>query len=252
MPAWLPRPLILAIVSGAGLASGCATIAKGGTQAINISSQPSGAECTLTRQGQTLGSLVTPGQITVSRSRRAIKVNCRKTDYQDTSEFLVATVDPIAVLDAIPLAVNLPSQVVNMASGANFQYPADFRVWLVPSGSRADPASTAPGPAAASSSFDGQYFGAIRSHAIVARFDSIQINLQVVSGRGAGTATTDACAVPGDVTFAVDSSGAVVGRFQLKGDNCQESAMTFTGQIKGDRMNIKLVKGMEASLFKQP
>jgi len=252
MLAWLPRLLILAIVSSAGLASGCATIATGGVQAINIQSQPSGAACTLTREGQTLGSLVTPGQITVSRSRHAIKVNCRRPDFQDTGEFLMATHEPLALLDLVPV-VGLPAQAVDMTSGAYAQYPKELRVWLVPSGSMGDFANTAAGLSPAASSFDGQYFGAFRSRAIRPNFDPIQINVQVVSGRGTGTAMTDAwCAVPGEVTLAVDSSGAVVGRFQLKDDSCQGSAMTFTGQIKGDRMNIKLVKGMEALLVKQP
>jgi hypothetical protein len=252
MLAWLPRLLILAIASSAGLASGCATVATGGVQAINIQSQPSGAECTLTRNGQTLGSLVTPGQITVSRSNRAIKVTCWKAGYQDTGDFLVATLEPLALLDMVPVVavVTLPAHAVDMASGADAQYPKELKV---PSGSMGDFANTAAGQSPAASSFDGQYFGAFRSRAIRANFDPIQINVQVVSGLGTGTATTDAwCAVPGEATLAVDSSGAVVGRFQLKDDNCQGSAMTFTGQIKGDRMTIKLVKGMEALLVKQP
>ena len=254
MPAWLPRLLILAIVSSAGLLSGCATIATGGVQALNIQSQPPGAECSLTRRGQTLGSLVTPGQITVSRSAAAIQVTCRKAGYQDTGEFMVATHEPLALLDSVPLGVvSLPARAVDMASGAYAQYPEALRVWLVPSGSMGDFANTAAGLSPAASTFDGQYFGAFRSRAIRANFDPIQINLQVVSGRGTGTATTDAwCAVPGEVTLAVDSSGAVVGRFQLEDDHCQGSAMTFTGQIKADRMTIKLVKGMEALLVKQP
>jgi hypothetical protein len=252
MLAWLPRLSILAIVSSAGLASGCATIATGGVEAINIQSQPSGAECTLTRRGQTLGSLLTPGQITVSRSTAAIQVTCRKAGYQATGEFLVATREPLALLDAMPVLITLPGQAVDMASGAYAQYPEELRVWLVPSGSMGDFANTAAGLSSAASSFDGQYFGAFRSRAIRANFDPIQINVQVVSGRGTGTATTDACAAPGEVTLAVASSGAVVGRFQLKDDNCQGSAMTFTGQITGDRMNIKLVKGMKALLVKQP
>ena len=124
MLAWAPRLLILAIVSSAGL-TGCATIATGGVQAINIQSQPSGAECSLTRGGQSLGSLVTPGQITVSRSGQAIKVTCRKAGYQDTGEFLVATREPLALLDSVPVVgvVTLPARAVDMASGADAQFP---------------------------------------------------------------------------------------------------------------------------------
>jgi hypothetical protein len=255
MPAWLPRLLILAIVSGAGLASGCATIATGGTQAIHIQSQPADAQCTLTRDGKTLGSLVTPGQITVSLSRHPIRVNCRKTDYQDTAELLVAKHEPLTLLGIVPFVVpvvGLAAQAADYTSGAYVQYPTDLKVWLVPSGSRADLANIPPGMAAAQSPLDGRYFGVLRSHAIPSRFAPVQIDLQIVAGRGTGTVKTDACADPGEVTVAVDSSGAVVGRFQLKDDNCQGSAMTFTGLIKDGRMNVKIVKGMEGVLAKLP
>src|SRR5260370_40880828 len=133
---WLPRLLILAIVSSTGLASGCATIATGGVQAINIQSQPSDAACTLTRKGETLGSLLTPGQITVSRSRHAIQVTCRKAGYQDTGELLVATHEPLALLDSVPFVgvVTLPAQAVDLATGAYAQYPAELRVCLRPRG----------------------------------------------------------------------------------------------------------------------
>jgi hypothetical protein len=251
MPAWLPRLLILAIVSGAGLASGCATIATGGVQAIHIQSQPPDAQCTLTREGQTLGSLVTPGDITVSLSRHPIRVNCRKTDYQDTAELLMAKPEPLALLGIVPV-VGLVAQAADYTSGAYAQYPTDLKVWLVPSGSRADLANVPPGMAAAPSPLDGRYFGTLRSYALPSRFAPVQIDLQIVSGRGSGTVKTDACAVPGEATVTVDSAGAVVGRFQLKDDNCQGAAMTFTGLIKDGRMNVKIVKGMEGVLAKLP
>jgi hypothetical protein len=243
---WRPRLLIMAIASGAGLASGCATIATGGVQSISIQSQPAGAQCTLTREGRTLGSVVTPDRITVSLSRHPIRVNCRKPDYQDTAEFLVAKREPLAFLD-----LAWPAGLVDDVSGAHNQYPADLKVWLLPSGSQADLANISP-DLAAQSSFDGRYFGTFRSHALFSRFDPVQVDLQVVSGRGSGTVRTGACAVLGEATVAVDSFGAVVGRFQIKGDDCQSSAMTFTGVIKDGRMTVRLGKGMEAVLAKLP
>jgi hypothetical protein len=251
MPASISRLLILAIVSGAGLASGCATIATGGSQAIHIQSQPADAQCTLTREGQTLGSLVTPGDITVSLSRHPIRVKCRKTDYQDTAELLVAKYEPLGLSNLVSV-VGVVGQAADFTSGAYVQYPKDLKVWLVPSGSRADLASIPPGMAAAPSPLDGRYFGTLRSHALFSRFAPVQIDLQIVSGRGSGTVKTDACADPGEATVTVDSSGAVVGRFQLKDEACQGSAMTFTGLIKDDRMKIKIVTGMEGVLAKLP
>ncbi|MGZ3340044.1 MAG: hypothetical protein ACXU9B_09715 [Reyranella sp.] len=238
---------MLAVVSGAGLASGCATIATGGSQAIHIQSQPPDAQCTLTREGKTLGSLLTPGDITVSLSRHPIRVSCRKTDYQDTAELLVARGEALSLLD-----LHLVASAIDYASGAYVKYPTDLKVWLVPSGSRADLANVPPGMAAAPSPLDGRYFGTLRSFVLPSTFAPVQIDLQIVSGRGSGTVKTDACADPGDATVTVDSAGAVVGRFQLKDDKCQGSAMTFTGLIKDGRMKIKIVKGMEGILAKLP
>jgi hypothetical protein len=78
------------------------------------------------------------------------------------------------------------------------------------------------------------------------------MDVQVLEGRGTGTAKTDACAVPGEVSFAVDRSGAVVGRLQLKDDSCQGSVMIFAGQIKDDRMRIQIANKVEPALVKQP
>jgi hypothetical protein len=255
MPAWGRVLLVLTILSGAGVAGGCATVVRGTSQTINIDSQPSGAQCTLTRDGQTVGSLVTPGQITVSRSRRAIKAICRKADYQDTGDFLAAERDSAVPAPGIPplgLLV-VANNMVDMASGAYAQYPASFKVWLVvPNGSSADPASMAPDLVAATGSFDGRYFGAFRSHAGFPNFDRIQIDVQVVAGRGTGTAKIDACAVPGEVSLAVDRFGAVVGRLQLMDGSCQGAVMTFAGQIKDGHMNLRIARNVEASLVKQP
>ena len=252
MPASMSRLFVLAIASSAGLASGCATIATGGSQAIHIQSQPADAQCTLTREGQTLGSLVTPGDITVSLSRHPIRVKCRKTDYQDTAELLVAKHEPLKLLNIAVPVVGIVGDAADYASGAYVQYPKDLKVWLVPSGARADLANVPPGMAAAPSPLDGRYFGTLRSYALPSRFAPVQIDLQIVSGRGSGTVKTDACADPGEATVTVDSGGAVVGRFQLKDETCQGSAMTFTGLIKDGQMKIKIVQGMEGVLAKLP
>ena len=251
MPASISRLFVLAIASSAGLASGCATVATGGSQAIHIQSQPADAQCTLTREGQTLGRLVTPGDITVTLSRHPIRVNCRKTDYQDTAEFLVARYEPLRLLNLVPV-VGIVGDAADYASGAYVQYPKDLKVWLVPSGARADLANVPPGMAATPSPLDGRYFGTLRSYALPSRFAPVQIDLQIVSGRGSGSVTTDACADPGEATVTVDSAGAVVGRFQLKDETCQGSAMTFTGLIKDGRMNVKIVQGMEGVLARLP
>jgi hypothetical protein len=227
-------------------------VMTGNTQAIHIDSQPSGAQCTLIRQGQILGVVLTPAQISLRRSSRAIKVICRKTDYQDTGQFLIAEGEPLALGNVAVPFVGLLGSVADSASGADRRYPENLKVWLVPSNSAADTANMAPALAAAASAFNGRYFGKFRSTTIFGSVESIQIDVQVVAGRGTGTAKSDACAVPGELSLAVDPSGAVVGRFQLMDGNRQWSVMTFTGLVMGDHMTIKIVQKVQASLVKQP
>ncbi len=249
MLAWKRGLLVLAVLSTTGFVGGCATVFTGTTQAISIDSQPSGAACTLTRQGQRIASLETPGQITVSRSRRAIQVTCRKTDYQDTGDFLGAEREPASYANIlVPLGVGT---IVDSGSGARARYPATLIVRMVPVGPAGDPANLAPAHTAAANAFDGRYFGQFRSHTILPSFDPIQIDVQVVQGHGTGTAKTDACATPGNVTLEVTASGAVIGRFQLKDASCQDAIMTFSGEIKGDQMNVQIARRVEALLVKQ-
>src|SRR5262245_27423834 len=61
--------------------SGCATIGKGTSQSIHVGSTPEGAECAFTREGQSLGRVVTPGPITVRRGRAPINVVCTKNGH---------------------------------------------------------------------------------------------------------------------------------------------------------------------------
>jgi hypothetical protein len=241
---------ILAILSSVGPVGGCATVTNGTSQAINIDSQPLGAQCTLTREGKTLGSLVTPGQITVSRSRHTINVSCRKTDYQDTGYLLMADRESTSYANvAIPFGVG---SIVDATTGAYASYPEDIKVWLVPNDSSADRVGMASVTAAAAGSFDGRYYGTFRRHAILQGTDPITMDVQVAAGRGTGTANTDTCAVPGDVSLVVDPSGAVVGTFQLKDAACHASLIRMTGQINGGHMNITLARKFDASLDKQP
>ena len=159
MPASISRLLILAIASSAGLASGCATIATGGSQAIHIQSQPADAQCTLTREGQTLGSLVTPGrhhrQPQPAPDQGEVPEN-RLPGHRGITGGQVRTARAHEYL--VPV-VGVVGHAADFASGAYVQYPKDLKVWLVPSGARADLANVPPGMAAAPSPLDGRYFG---------------------------------------------------------------------------------------------
>ncbi len=127
---------LLASLSGAialaAIGGGCASISTGTSQAINVDSSPTEADCTLTREGQHLGTIKTPGPVTVKRDSRTIHIVCTKEGYEEgkvvlNSRFESATMGNLLVGGAIGL-------MVDSASGASNKYDAQVTVPLVPRG----------------------------------------------------------------------------------------------------------------------
>lgn len=75
------RVLAAVAVAGAlgGSLGGCASIMTGTTQRLAVNSTPSGANCQLTRDNKKIGSVVTPGQVEVSKSAYSILVDCNRS-----------------------------------------------------------------------------------------------------------------------------------------------------------------------------
>lgn len=108
------------------LISGCATIASGTTQSIAFSTPGvDGAQCSLTSSDGSY-SVVTPGSVTVGRSRHDIKVRCVKQGYQDgisvvSSRFEEWTAGNLLVGGFVGLGVDA-------ASGAQNEYPKNVQI----------------------------------------------------------------------------------------------------------------------------
>lgn len=123
--------LALAIVAVTALASGCATVTKGTTQAITLHTDPDGAACDVGRESKTFASLgTTPGQVSVDKAWGAIDIACRKAGHQSTelrveSEVQGWTFGNILIGGLIGFAVDA-------ASGAMRQYPQFITLTLVP------------------------------------------------------------------------------------------------------------------------
>ncbi|HEX3943044.1 MAG TPA: hypothetical protein VHW69_03045 [Rhizomicrobium sp.] len=83
----------LARVSVAALAalgvalSGCATVIRGETQTVNVTSPPAwGARCVLYNADGYYGDVITPGAVTVPRNREDLSVVCTKRGFKDASQ----------------------------------------------------------------------------------------------------------------------------------------------------------------------
>lgn len=119
------RLSLLAMISIA--LSGCATIVNGSNQSVTVSTDPPGASCVLSRQGETVGAIAaTPGSVQVSKSKNDVDVTCQKAGFVTASvakspSFGGATFGNI-------LAGGLVGAVVDAASGANYTYPSEIHV----------------------------------------------------------------------------------------------------------------------------
>lgn len=124
--------------------AGCASITSGTTQAIAVNSDPVGADCKLTREGQSLGAVKTPGPVTIKRDSRPVHVSCSMPGYEDgkvvlNSRYETATMGNMILGGAVGM-------MVDSSTGASNRYDAQVTVPLTP---LAGGQATVPAPSAA-------------------------------------------------------------------------------------------------------
>ena len=132
----------------AAMVCGCSTVLSGTSQKITANTTPTGADCSLTRDGLVIGRVnPTPGQTEVSTNRSGITVNCKKDGYQDASTVDAAGFDPVVLADVLWW----PGAVVDAASGAASKYDGVVNITLQPrEPSSAIPPASQPSAAATS------------------------------------------------------------------------------------------------------
>jgi hypothetical protein len=127
---------------GAAL-SGCGTITQGTSQDIAIISNPPGAQCNVTREGQTVATLLkTPGSVKVDKTKHDMLLTCNLAGYQPASANLESGYG-IGTFGNIILGGGI-GWAIDSATGADNKYPSSATVNLVPVGAPAAPATVAP------------------------------------------------------------------------------------------------------------
>ena len=112
-------------------AAGCATITTGGFQTISIRTEPEGADCRFSRDGDLVARVnPTPGPILVGKTPGSISVLCRKYGYVDTAGTIGSGFQPIT-LGNIVLG-GLIGIVIDASTGAMTQYPETVTFLLIP------------------------------------------------------------------------------------------------------------------------
>lgn len=113
------------------IVSGCATLTKGGSQSVTVDTNPSGATCTLSKQGKTLAIInPTPGTVNIEKGKDTISVICKKDGYHDgagtlSAEFQGMTFGNILFGGLIGLAIDA-------GSGAIHKYQPMLSLLLIP------------------------------------------------------------------------------------------------------------------------
>jgi len=125
------RIIQLSVVALLLATGGCSTITQGSDQTVTVGTNPSGASCTLKRDGSKVGAVnPTPGSVTIGKSSDDVSVRCKKEGYQTKatslrSEFEGMTFGNILLGGFIGLAVDA-------SSGAMNEYPSSVNVSLTP------------------------------------------------------------------------------------------------------------------------
>jgi hypothetical protein len=252
------------VVAALGLA-GCATVTQGTQQAIAVASTPDGAQCTFMRSGKKLGTVTTPGSLTVSRDGEPINVLCTKEGYDDERAILNAKTnsatygnallggsigimvdrqshadsryDPLVAVSLSPLSPadqaarasgRAPSAAPPISQAADVTPPRDVRI----------PVSASQGP------FDGEYEGS----ADVLQTDvnppvphTRHFEVRVVDSVGTGIVKHPLCDKPGEVFLLVDPSGDVRGEANMQNTTgCTKWLAKFAGRIDGNGMLLTL------------
>lgn len=116
--------------------AGCATLLEGTSQEILVSTNPTGATCTLEREGQVIATInATPGAALVKRRKQDITVRCKKDGFQEAiyvnnSGLASGSVAGNVAADLL-LTAGL-SSIVDSASGADNQYESTVNITMIP------------------------------------------------------------------------------------------------------------------------
>lgn len=249
------------------LAGGCATVTTGTTQAITVDSEPQQADCTLTRDGADLGSVKTPGPVTVKRHASTIQVTCRKDGHEEAKVIMASRYETASGGNVILGGVI--GVIVDASTGASNRYDQYVMVRL-PAMSPADQAAAAarpkpPAPVAVSApaptpsaptevaavpvdtKFNGEYFG----HVDMPGASNLRpIRVRFVGGKGSGQADRTRCPRSGSLEIIAAEDGKVAGEGTLVGDNaCTLVPVKISGRAAGNNLLLTFDNGSASREF---
>lgn len=244
--------------------AGCATITTGTTQPIAVETDPPGAECSFKRERTVLGTVTTPGTLTIKRSGQPLTVECKKDGYENGRAILNAQTEKATYANAI--IGGAIGTMIDQSSGANSRYEASVRLELTAM-SEADrnyvetrktqvaaaaspalmpqqAARQLPSGATPVGPYDGVYAGSVevlQTNVNPPIPHLREFNVRVVNGVGIGTVKHVLCDQPGEVFFMIDGTGTIKGKANTQNTSgCTERMTMLEGRVDGSDMRITL------------
>ncbi|MGH6933221.1 MAG: hypothetical protein ACREEE_12400 [Dongiaceae bacterium] len=112
----------------------CASVMSGSTQSMNVITEPSGAQCTLTRDGKSIAFVnPTPGSLTIDKSAKDITVRCQLDKYEETTATVSSSHDAWSSAgNILAWGIFFPvGLAVDAGTGAMNEYPPTVIVRLI-------------------------------------------------------------------------------------------------------------------------
>jgi hypothetical protein len=124
------RFVVLALLCAFALAA-CASITKGTTQVVAVNTPGvAGATCTLTSEAIGSQVVVTPGAVTLEKSKESVAVKCTKECYIDGGGVIASNMEAMTAGNIILGGVI--GLGVDAASGAMNKYTPEIQVVMTP------------------------------------------------------------------------------------------------------------------------
>ena len=122
---------IAGLMMASAAMAGCATIIQGSAQSIAVSSSPSGAYCTLARDGRVIGRIeATPDVVNVEKTKDDILLNCSAAGYAPSSQYLHSGIATGTYGNIILGGVI--GWGIDSATGSDNEYPSAVSVTFAP------------------------------------------------------------------------------------------------------------------------
>tara|TARA_R110002110_G_scaffold415852_1_gene658131 strand:+ start:35439 stop:36002 length:564 start_codon:yes stop_codon:yes gene_type:complete len=109
----------------------CSSIVEGTDQSITVITNPSGASCTLEREGTSIAVVnPTPGTVTVDKSKNNIAVLCTKADHETSAGTLASSFEAMTFGNV--LIGGFVGLAIDASSGALNKYPESITITVPP------------------------------------------------------------------------------------------------------------------------